>query len=179
MCNRDCIVDQCTEDSYIITVYCICTKQQGPHPWAYSEPRGLRRTKMTESPRKNIFEMNRSRVTGFTLPLLPLGISVQISRTFSNTMLQWRSNALIRANSFLLLRTLMSTCVWFLTLCVRRAKGPFSNWSCSSFSCDYNLLLVYVHANLLQYWIINEKRTLEKINVKDNNNIILIIRKCL
>lgn len=29
MCSRDCIVDQCTEDSCIITVYCICTKQQG------------------------------------------------------------------------------------------------------------------------------------------------------
>lgn len=38
------------------------------------------------------------------LPLLPLGFSVHISFTFSNTMLQCRSKALTRANSLRLLR---------------------------------------------------------------------------
>ena len=55
---------------------------------------GLRRTRMTESPRRNILLMKRSLLTGaaFFAPL-PVGTSVQISFTFSSTMLQWRSNA--------------------------------------------------------------------------------------
>lgn len=78
---------------------------------------GLRSTSTTESPRKNIFEMTRSLLTGFTffLPLPVRGISVHISVTFSRTMLQWRSNALTRPRSFLLLRQLMRTWVLFLT----------------------------------------------------------------
>lgn len=44
---------------------------------------GFRRTKITESPRKNIFEMNRSLFTGLTFffPLPVRGISVHISLT--------------------------------------------------------------------------------------------------
>lgn len=44
---------------------------------------GFLKTKMTESPRKNIFEMNRSLFTGLTffLPFPDLGISVHISLT--------------------------------------------------------------------------------------------------
>lgn len=44
---------------------------------------GLRRTKITESPRKNIFEMKRSLLTGFTffLPFPVRGTSVHISLT--------------------------------------------------------------------------------------------------
>uniref|UniRef100_A0A2M4DGL1 Uncharacterized protein n=1 Tax=Anopheles darlingi TaxID=43151 RepID=A0A2M4DGL1_ANODA len=66
---------------------------------------------MTESPRRNIFEMKRSLLTGFAffLPLPVRGISVHISFTFSSTMLQCRSKAFTRPNSFLLLRQLIST----------------------------------------------------------------------
>merc|ERR1711908_135422 len=70
---------------------------------------GLRSTRITESPRRNILEMYRSLFTGlaFFAPFPAFGTSVHISFTFSRTMLQWRSNALIRPSSFLLLRTLM------------------------------------------------------------------------
>ena len=72
---------------------------------------GLRSTRMTESPRKNILEMYRSLLTGldFFLPFPALGTSVHSSLTFSNTMLQCRSKAFTRANSFLLFRQLMRT----------------------------------------------------------------------
>lgn len=53
-----------------------------------------------------------------------LGTSVHISWTFSRIMLQWRSNAFTRPSSFLLFRQLISTCVLFLTLCVRTLRGP-------------------------------------------------------
>ena len=48
---------------------------------------------MTESPRRNIFDMNLSLLTGLDLltPFPLLGVSVHISLTFSSTMLQWRS----------------------------------------------------------------------------------------
>ena len=51
---------------------------------------GLRSTKITESPRKNIFDMKRSLLTGldFFLPLPLFGTSVHISFTFSKTILQ-------------------------------------------------------------------------------------------
>lgn len=46
---------------------------------------GFRRTKITESPRKNIFEMKRSLFTGLTFffPLPVRGISVHISLTLN------------------------------------------------------------------------------------------------
>lgn len=49
---------------------------------------GFRRTKITESPLKNIFEMKRSLLTGFTffLPLPVRGISVHISFTLENSV---------------------------------------------------------------------------------------------
>ena len=46
-----------------------------------------------------------------------LGSSVHISLTFSRTMLQCWSKALIRPSSFLLFLQFMSTCVLFLTEC--------------------------------------------------------------
>lgn len=94
---------------------------------------GLRSTKITESPRRNIFDMKRSLLTGFTffLPLPVRGNSVHISLTFSRTILQWRSNALTRPSSFLLLRQLMSTCVLFFTDCVSTDSGPVLNSSSS------------------------------------------------
>lgn len=58
---------------------------------------GFRRTKMTESPRKNIFEMNRSLFTGFTffLPFPVRGTSVHISLTLKKQMkLVWISPTL-------------------------------------------------------------------------------------
>merc|ERR1712126_240601 len=49
---------------------------------------GFLRTMMTESPRRNIFEMYLSRFTGCCFPLAPFGRSTHISLTFSRTMLQ-------------------------------------------------------------------------------------------
>ena len=64
---------------------------------------GLRSTRMTESPRRNILGTNRSRATlarrcpPAAPPLPPpfFGASVHISLTFSRTMLQCRSNACV------------------------------------------------------------------------------------
>merc|ERR1719347_2464596 len=83
--------------------------------------RGFLRTRMTESPLRNILEMNLSLLTGldFFLPLPVFGTSVHISFTFSSTMLQCLSKALTLANSFLLFLQLMRTWVLFLTDCVR------------------------------------------------------------
>lgn len=94
---------------------------------------GLRRTRMTESPRRNIFEMKRSLFTGFTffLPLPVRGSSVHISFTFSSTILQWRSNAFTRPSNFLLFRQLISTCVLFFTDWVSTDSGPVLNSSSS------------------------------------------------
>lgn len=51
---------------------------------------GLRSTRITESPRRNILEINLSLLTGFDFffPLPVFGTSVHISFTFSRTMLQ-------------------------------------------------------------------------------------------
>jgi len=78
--------------------------------------------------------MNRSLLTGFAFacPLPVFGTSVQCSRTFSKTILQCLSKALTRPNNFLLLRTLMSTCVWCFTLSFKTERGPFSKASFSS-----------------------------------------------
>lgn len=94
---------------------------------------GFLNTKMTESPRKNIFDINLSLLTGFTFffPFPVRGTSVHISFTLSNTMLQWRSNALTRPRSFLLLRQLIKTCVLFLTDWVSTDNGPVLNSSSS------------------------------------------------
>merc|ERR1712166_628467 len=72
---------------------------------------GFLSTRITESPLKNILLMYLSLFTGlvFFFPLPAFGTSVHISLTFSSTMLQWRSNALILPSSFLLFRTLIST----------------------------------------------------------------------
>ena len=75
--------------------------------------------------------MYRSLFTGlaFFLPLPVLGTSVQTSFTFSRTMLQCRSNALTRANSLWLFRTLISTCEFVRMLCNKRERGPVANSS--------------------------------------------------
>lgn len=63
----------------------------------------------------------------------------------SRTMLQWRSKALTRPNSFLLLRQLIKTCVLFFTDCVSTDNGPVlnssSSWRASSsgVSSDFGL----------------------------------------
>jgi len=109
------------------------TRQVG-HYWPLP-PAGLGflSTRMTESPRKNIFEMKRSLLTGlaFFFPFPDFGFSVHISFTFSRTMLQCRSKAFTRPSSFLLFRQLMSTCVLFLTDWVRTESGPVWNSSSS------------------------------------------------
>merc|ERR1719312_643976 len=95
--------------------------------------RGFFRTRITESPLRNIFEMNRSLFTGlaFFLPFPVLGSSVHISLTPSSTMLQCLSKAFTRPNSFLLFLQLMSTWVLFFTESVRTLRGPVENSSCS------------------------------------------------
>ena len=60
---------------------------------------GFRRTRITESPRRNIFDTYRSLFTCFAFLPFPRGFSVQISFTFSRTILQCRSKALTRASS--------------------------------------------------------------------------------
>merc|ERR550532_1986101 len=104
--------------------------------------KGFLRTRMTESPRKNILLMNLSLLTGlaFFLPLPVLGISVHISLTPSKTMLQCRSKALTLPRSFLLFRQLIKTCVLFLTDCVRTDKGPVLNSSSSRLSSSSGVI---------------------------------------
>merc|ERR1711865_705111 len=94
---------------------------------------GLRSTRMTESPRRNILLMYRSLLTGlaFFAPFPAFGISVHISFTFSSTMLQWRSKALMRPSSFLLFRTLMSTCEFARMASFSTESGPVLNISSS------------------------------------------------
>lgn len=87
---------------------------------------------ITESPLKNIFEMNLSRLTvRFPRPLPGRGISIHISRTFSIITLQCRSNAFTLPKSFLLLRQLISTWVLFFIEFFKIANGPVLNSSCS------------------------------------------------
>ena len=62
-----------------------------PQKVVYLGPaKGFLMIKMTESPRRNILEMNQSLLTGldFFWPLPVLGISVHISLTFSKTKLK-------------------------------------------------------------------------------------------
>merc|ERR1719162_2305623 len=93
---------------------------------------GLRRTRMTESPRRKSLLMKRSLFTGFAFFFPPCGISVHISRTFSKTMLQWRSKAFTRARIFLLFRQLISTCELSFTHFCSTDSGPTSKLSLSS-----------------------------------------------
>ena len=90
----------------------------------------LNNTKMTLSPRKNIFDTNLSLLT----PLPPdLLFSVHISFTFSSTILQWRSKALTRARSFRLLRHDIRTWVWVRVAVWRIERGPVeSSWASTS-----------------------------------------------
>lgn len=80
----------------------------------------------------HILLMNLSLLTG--LPFFPpdtFGVSVHISFTFSNTMLQCLSNAFTLARSFRLLRQEMRTWVCERTAVCRIERGPEVN-SCSS-----------------------------------------------
>lgn len=102
----------------------------------FAEAKGFLRTMITESPRRNILLIKRSRLTGccFFFPFPDLGVSVHISLTFSKTMLQCRSNAFTRASSFLLLRQLMRIWVLFFTESVSTDSGPV--WNSSFSSCS-------------------------------------------
>lgn len=121
-------------------------------------PYGFRTTNITQSPRRNILDMNRSLLTGlaFFLPLPRRGCSVHISLTFSSTMLQWRSNALTRPSSFLLLRQLTNTWVLFFTDWVRTESGPVLNssssraWSSSEVISDFGFTKDLQHASTLK-----------------------------
>mmetsp|Transcript_1401 Transcript_1401/g.4173 ORF Transcript_1401/g.4173 Transcript_1401/m.4173 type:complete len:211 (+) Transcript_1401:171-803(+) len=97
---------------------------------------GFRSTRITESPRRNSFEMKRSLFTGLEafFPFPVLGTSVHISLTFSRIMLQCLSNAFTRASSFRLFLQLISTCELLFTLVVSTERGPVRNSSSSFFS---------------------------------------------
>lgn len=93
---------------------------------------GFLKTRITLSPRKNIFATYLSLLTGFAFFPFPLfGVSVHISLQFSKTMLQWRSNARTLANIFLLFRQLINTWVLSLTDWVSTDRGPVLNSSSS------------------------------------------------
>lgn len=102
---------------------------------------------MTESPLRNILLINLSLLINFAffLPFPCLGTSVHISWTFSNTMLQWRSNAFTRPRSFLLLRQLINTGVFCLTLCMSTDNGPVLK-SSSFFTFSSELIVAVVVA---------------------------------
>lgn len=127
--------------------------------------RGFLRTRITESPLRNILEMYRSLFTGFPFffcPFPDLGNSVHISLTFSKTMLQCRSNALTLASNFRLFRQLIRTWVLFLTDAVRMDKGPVVNSSSSLFANSSGVI------SLFGFWsnedIVNDDEDVRWIN---------------
>ncbi len=96
--------------------------------------------KVGQSRNTHILLINLSLLTG--LPFLPpdtLGVSVHISFTFSNTMLQCRSKAFTLANNFRLLRHEISTCVCERTAVCRMERGPEVNSCSSSNAISYSL----------------------------------------
>ena len=102
------------------------------HYWALAVAKGFFNTKITESPRRNIFAIYLSLLIGFAfLPFPVLGISYHISLTFSKTILQCLSNAFTRPNNFLLFRQLINTCVLFFTDVINTDNGPVLNSSSS------------------------------------------------
>merc|ERR1712241_1357328 len=130
--------------------------------------RGFFNTRMTESPRRNIFEMNLSLFTGlaFFLPFPVFGSSVHISLTPSRTMLQCLSNAFTLPRSFLLFLQLISTWVFPLTDSVRTERGPVLNSCCSLASSSSGVIsdLGFVSADdeaMMDEDRSNEVKTLE------------------
>ena len=73
------------------------------------------------------------------------------SLTFSRTMLQWRSNALTLARSFLLFLQLIRICVWFLTDNCNTESGPVLNSSSSSLRSSSSFISLFGFA-LLFLW---------------------------
>jgi hypothetical protein len=98
-------------------------------------------TNFSNIPHTYILLINRSLFTG--LPFFPpanLGVSVHISFTFSNTILQCLSNAFTRASSLRLLRQEMRTWVCDRTAVWRMDSGPLVNSCCSSSAISYSLM---------------------------------------
>lgn len=111
----------------------------------------LNKTRMTLSPRRNIFEMNLSLLTPF-FPSLPV-FSVHISFTFSSTILQWRSKALTRASSFRLFRHEMRTWVWVRVAVMRIDSGPEDSSCCSRSPTSYSLPMEV--SNKFLWWCVH------------------------
>lgn len=100
----------------------------------------LNNTKITESPLRNILEINLSLFTARPFfPSARRGISVHISLTFSSTMLQCRSKALTRASSLRLLRQEIRTWVCWRTAVWSKESGPEVNSCCSRRLISYSL----------------------------------------
>jgi len=106
-----------------------------------ADARGFFRTIITESPLKNILLINLSLFTAccFFFPLPVLGLSVHISFTSSNTMLQCLSKAFTLASNLRLFLQFISTWVLFFTDSVRTDSGPVWNSSFSSCSSSSNV----------------------------------------
>lgn len=95
--------------------------------------------------------MNLSLLTG--LPFFPpavLGISVHISFTFSNTILQCRSKAFTLARSLRLLRQEINTWVCDRTAVCNIESGPDVNSCSSSNETSYSLGVIQYQKN--QIW---------------------------
>lgn len=82
-------VDNLT-DNHIPLPYFSHTKHTYINEFYFAVASGFRKTRITESPRRNILEIYLSLFTGldFFLPFPVFGTSVHISLTFSSTMLQ-------------------------------------------------------------------------------------------
>jgi len=131
---------------------------------------GFLRTRITESPRKNIFAMYLSLLIGFAfLPFPVFGISYHISLTFSNTMLQCLSKALTRPKSFLLFRQLMRTWVLFLTDDISTDKGPVLNSSSSLCLSSSNVNSLFGLAINLQKEVWNKAT---KVNIRIGTEVL-------
>ena len=119
-------------------------------------------TNITLSPRRNILLMNLSWLT--TLP--PFWVSVHISFTFSSTMLQCLSKALILASNLWLFLTLIRTCVCVLVAVIKIDNGPVdSSWVSSteiSYSLDQSVSITSV-AILHPIWTVNLFRIIHSL----------------
>lgn len=121
--------------------------------------------------------MNLSLLTG--LPFFPpavRGISVHISFTFSNTILQCRSKAFTLARSLRLLRQEINTCVCDRTAVCKIESGPDVNSCSSSNETSYSLEVSQYQTNLSQA---REESVTPTVQVQRSGNDVREVRSCL
>lgn len=121
--------------------------------------------------------MNLSLLTG--LPFFPpavRGISVHISFTFSNTILQCRSKAFTLARSLRLLRQEINTCVCDRTAVCKIESGPDVNSCSSSNETSYSLEVFQYQTNSSQA---REESVTPTMQVQRSGNDIREVRSGL